>query len=101
MKAVLRPLFLVDVDDTADYLFTEANESTASRWRDELKQTMNLIREFPEIGRLRSDLPIKDIRTLQIKGFSQLARVLSHHRGSNRISARQTRDDAPTQFVRI
>ena len=69
MKAVLRPLFLVDVDEATDYLFTEANESIASSWRDELKRTLNLIREFPEIGRLRSDLPIKDIRTFQMRDF--------------------------------
>jgi plasmid stabilization system protein ParE len=69
MKAVRRPLFLVDVGEAADYLFTEAGEMTALRWRDELKRTLNLIREFPEVGRLRSDLPIKDIRTFQLKDF--------------------------------
>jgi plasmid stabilization system protein ParE len=69
MKAIRRPLFLVDVDEAADYLFVEAGETTALRWRDELKRTLNLIREFPEVGRLRSDLPIKEIRTFQLKDF--------------------------------
>jgi plasmid stabilization system protein ParE len=69
MNAIARPLFLVDVEEAADYLFTEAGEKTATGWRDELKRALKLIRDFPEIGRLRSDLPIKDIRSFQMKGF--------------------------------
>ena len=69
MNAIRRPLFLVDVEETADYLFTEAGEATALRWKDALKRTLALLREFPEIGRLRSDLPMKDIRTFQLKDF--------------------------------
>jgi plasmid stabilization system protein ParE len=69
MKAIRRPLFLVDVEEAVDYLFTQADEKTALRWCDELKRTLNLIREFPEIGRLRFDLPINDIRTFQLKNF--------------------------------
>jgi hypothetical protein len=38
MKVIRCPLFLVDVDEAADYLFTEAGEATALRWRDELKR---------------------------------------------------------------
>jgi plasmid stabilization system protein ParE len=59
MKVIRRPLFLVDVDEAADYLLTEAGEMIALRWRDELKRALNLIREFPEVGRLRSDLQSK------------------------------------------
>jgi plasmid stabilization system protein ParE len=69
MKTIKRPLFLADVNEAGDYLLTEAGETTALRWRDELKRTLNLIGEFPEIGRLRSDFPIKDIRTFQLKDF--------------------------------
>jgi plasmid stabilization system protein ParE len=69
MKAIGRPLFLRDVDEAADYLFTESGEATALSWRDEPKRTLNLIRDFPEIGRLRSDLPIKDIPTFQLRDF--------------------------------
>jgi hypothetical protein len=65
MNAIRRPLFLVDVEETADYLFTEAGEATALRWKDSLKRTLVLLREFPE------------------KGFSQLACVLSHCRQSH------------------
>jgi hypothetical protein len=45
MKATRRPLFLVDVDEAADYLFTEAGEIIALRWRDELKRTL---KSFPK-----------------------------------------------------
>jgi plasmid stabilization system protein ParE len=69
MKSIKRPLFLVDLEEVADYLSTEADELTALRWRNELKRTLSLISEFPEIGRLRFDLPIKDIRTFQLKDF--------------------------------
>jgi plasmid stabilization system protein ParE len=59
MNAIARPLFLVDVEEAADYLFTEAGETIAIGWRDELKRALKLVRDFPEIGRLRSDLPSK------------------------------------------
>ena len=70
MKVIRRPLFLVDVDEAADYLFTEAGEATALRWRDELKRILTLIHEFPEVGRLRSDLPIRDVRAFQLRDFT-------------------------------
>jgi len=69
MKTIRRPLFLVDVEEAADYLFSQADEKIALRWRDELKHTLNLIQEFPEIGRLRPDLPIENVRTFQLKNF--------------------------------
>jgi plasmid stabilization system protein ParE len=56
MKAVRRPIFLADVEETADYLLSEAGEDVMLRWRDALKRTMALIREFPELGRVRPDL---------------------------------------------
>lgn len=69
MKAIRRPLFLVDVEETADYLSSEAGEEVALRWKDALRRTLALLRRFPQIGRLRPDLPIEDIRTFRVKDF--------------------------------
>jgi toxin ParE1/3/4 len=69
MNTIRRPLFLADVEEAADYLFTEAGENVALHWQDALKRTLSLLRDFPEIGRLRLDLPVKDIRAFPLKGF--------------------------------
>lgn len=69
MKVLKRPLFLLDVADGADYLFTEAGEDVARRWKEALDTTIGLIAKFPEIGRLRHDLPFPGIRTFFLKEF--------------------------------
>jgi len=69
MKVVKRPAFLLDVADGADYLTTEAGEAVARRWKDSLDKTIALITRFPEIGRLRQDLPFPGIRTFFLKDF--------------------------------
>ena len=69
MKAIFRPRFILDVEDTADCLHGEAGEEVALHWRDALKPTVRTLREHPELGRLRSDLPLVGIRTLYVKGF--------------------------------
>lgn len=70
MKAVFRPRFILDIEEAADYLQTEAGEPVVVQWRDALKQTLAALREFPELGRIRADLPIEDIRTFYVKGFA-------------------------------
>ena len=69
MRVLKRPVFLLDVSECADYLFTEAGEEVARRWKDSLDKTMALISKFPEIGRLRHDLPFPGIRTFFLKEF--------------------------------
>ena len=69
MKVDKRPVFLLDVGDAADYLFTEAGEDVARRWKESLDQTIALITRFPEIGRLRHDLPFPGMRTFFLKEF--------------------------------
>lgn len=70
MKAIRRPQFLLDVEATAEYLVTQAGENVALRWKSSLKQTLVLLCQFPELGRLRPDLPIEGIRTFNVKNFS-------------------------------
>jgi len=36
MKVRKRPLFLSDIEDCADYLFTEAGEEVARQWKESL-----------------------------------------------------------------
>lgn len=69
MKIIWRPLFVVDVEQAADYFSTEAGEETAIRWQNSLNTTLVLLKDFPEIGRVRSDLPVKDIRSFHLKNF--------------------------------
>ena len=69
MRIVKRPLFLLDVEQCAEYLATESNEPTARRWKDSLNKAIALISKFPEIGQIRRDLPIQNIRTFFLKGF--------------------------------
>jgi plasmid stabilization system protein ParE len=69
MKVVKRPVFLLDVADCADYLFTEGGEDVARRWKESLDKTIALLSKFPEIGRVRHDLPFPGIRTFFLKEF--------------------------------
>lgn len=70
MKLIRRPRFIADLEEGADYLQTEAGEVVVARWREAIKRTARLLQQFPELGRLRSDLPLQNIRTLNLKGFS-------------------------------
>lgn len=69
MKIVKRPVFLLDVADWADYLVTEGGEDVAQRWKQSLDKTIALLSRFPEIGRVRHDLPFSGIRTFFLKEF--------------------------------
>jgi plasmid stabilization system protein ParE len=69
VRIIKRPVFLSDVEDCADYLFTESGEAAAGRWKESLDKTIPLISKFPEIGQIRKDLPVPGIRTLFLKGF--------------------------------
>jgi plasmid stabilization system protein ParE len=59
----------LDVADCADYLFTERGEKVARRWKEALDETVALLSRFPEIGRVRHDLPFSGIRTFFLKEF--------------------------------
>jgi plasmid stabilization system protein ParE len=67
VKLVYRPLFLSDVTDCADYLCTEATEKVAADWYQALKKAVDHIQRVPEIGRVRQDLPVAEIRTLNLR----------------------------------
>jgi plasmid stabilization system protein ParE len=69
VKVLCRPQFLADVEDAADYLLSEAGDQVVNRWRRSLKSTIRFVRRFPQIGRLRGDLPLEGIRTFFLKGF--------------------------------
>ncbi len=67
MKLVYRPLFLADVEQCVDYLATEADEAVAVAWYAALKKALQHIQRVPEIGRVRQDLPMPEIRTLNLR----------------------------------
>ena len=69
MSLVYRPLFYADVAECADYLATQAGETVAAAWYESLKKAVQHIQKTPEIGRLRQDLPIAGIRTLNLRKY--------------------------------
>ena len=69
MNLVYRPLFFADVTECADYLATEAGETVAAAWYEALKKAIQHIHKTPEIGRLRQDLPVPGIRTLNLRKY--------------------------------
>jgi len=69
VKLIHRPLFLADVEQCAYYLATEASEAVAAAWYQALKQALQHIQEVPEIGRIRQDLPVPEVRTLNLRKY--------------------------------
>jgi len=69
MNLVRRPLYLSDLAECADYLCSEAGEKVAAGWYQALKKSIEHIRRAPEIGRIRNDLPMAGIRTLNLRKF--------------------------------
>jgi plasmid stabilization system protein ParE len=69
VNLLYRPLFLSDLAECADYLCTEAGEPVAADWYQSLKKALDHIRRVPEIGRLRTDLPETEIRTLNLRKY--------------------------------
>ncbi len=67
MRLYHSPLFLSDASDCAEYLSDHADESVVEAWREALKQALALIKQVPEIGRVRQDLPQTGIRTLNLR----------------------------------
>jgi toxin ParE1/3/4 len=66
MNLTYRPQFMADVEECADYLAAEAGESVAVAWFQALKQALEHIQQVPKIGRVRYDLPMPEIRTLNL-----------------------------------
>ncbi len=46
-----------------------AGEAVVEAWRAALKQVIALIVQMPEIGRVRHDLPLPGIRTLNLRKY--------------------------------
>jgi plasmid stabilization system protein ParE len=69
VRLVYRPLYLDDVAECAGYLASEAGEKVANQWYESLKKALAHIQENPEIGRIRHDLPVDGIRTLNLRKY--------------------------------
>ncbi len=67
MNLTFRPVFFADVEQCADYLTTQAGVEVATAWFESFKKALNQIQAVPEIGRLRQDLPMGGIRTLNLR----------------------------------
>jgi plasmid stabilization system protein ParE len=69
MKLLFRPSCFLDVEECADDLVSEAGEVVARAWYQSLKAALDHIQRVPEIGRLRLDLPVEGIRTLNLHKY--------------------------------
>jgi toxin ParE1/3/4 len=69
VKLVYRPLYLSDVTECADFLTAEAGEEVATKWYQSLKNALAQILRNPELGRVRHDLPVDGIRTLNLRKY--------------------------------
>lgn len=69
MNLVYFPLYVADVTECADYLATEAGDVVAAEWYAALKKSLEHIQRVPEIGRLRQDLPVPGVRTLNLRKY--------------------------------
>jgi plasmid stabilization system protein ParE len=69
VKLLATPQFIADVEDCAEYLYSEASGPVAEGWQRALKQAVRLIAEVPEIGRVRQDLPQPGIRTMNLRKY--------------------------------
>jgi toxin ParE1/3/4 len=72
LRAVrLNAVAALDIDRTIDGYRSDAGAAVARRFVASLQQSLLLLAEYPETGSLRyaQSLNIKDLRTLQIKGF--------------------------------
>jgi plasmid stabilization system protein ParE len=69
VKLHARPQFIRDAGDCAEYLEDQAGEEVVAAWRAALRRTLALIARFPQVGRLRQDLPQPGIRTLNLRPY--------------------------------
>jgi plasmid stabilization system protein ParE len=67
VNLLYRPLFLADVKECADYPVSEAGETVAVARCESLKKALQHIQKTPPIGRLRPNLPVRGIRTLNLR----------------------------------
>jgi hypothetical protein len=57
------------VAECAEHLTSEADTTVASGWYEALKKALLIIQKTPEIGHLRKELPVRGIRTLNLRKY--------------------------------
>jgi plasmid stabilization system protein ParE len=81
VKLTFRPQLYSDVEQCADSLATEAGEAVAAAWYQSLKKALDPIQRMPEIGRVRHDLPMDGIRTLNLRKHPNYLVFHRHQKG--------------------
>lgn len=71
LKAFKRPRFLLDLAEELAWLNKNAGPEVAEHWYQALLTTIDELRRHPHLGRERSDLQPKGIRTWRVKRFSR------------------------------
>jgi plasmid stabilization system protein ParE len=71
MKLNVRPQFYLDVAEEVAYLAEHAGEDIAVHWAEAVWATVSELKKFPELGRLRPDLPFPSVRSCRVTGFAR------------------------------
>jgi plasmid stabilization system protein ParE len=69
MRVLKRPQFLLDFAEELLWLNEKAGSDVASDFRNATKETIHLLRAHPNIGRERTDLVPKGIRSWRVARF--------------------------------
>jgi plasmid stabilization system protein ParE len=69
VNLVYRPAYLADVAECADYLASVASEEVAAAWYAALKMALADLKRTPELGRVRQDLPVEAVRTVNLRKY--------------------------------
>jgi toxin ParE1/3/4 len=71
MKINARPLFYADIAEEVAYLAEKAGPRIAVCWADSVWTTIEHLKKFPELGRLRPDIPFPAIRSWRVDDFGR------------------------------
>jgi plasmid stabilization system protein ParE len=71
MKSHVRPAFYQDIAREELWLLEHAGAEVADRWHESLWKTIQLLEQHPLLGRERSDLKHKGVRSWRIIHFER------------------------------
>jgi len=69
MQLRTRPQFYRDIAQEIEYLARKAGPETARQWSEALNKTIETLRQYPQLGRVRSDLQPEGIRSWRMEHF--------------------------------
>ena len=71
MKVLVRPRFYEDITEEVYWPLEKAGSEVAEHWHESVWQTVELLKTSPFIGRKRTDLKHRGVRTRRVERFSR------------------------------